>query len=212
MIKILIADDHAVVRRGVREILEESPLGVAVDEVASAGEILRSISNTPYDIVLLDIHFPDGSGLDVLQQIRSLQPQTRVLLYSMYPEEQYALRALRLGAAGYLTKDNVASELLTAIRKVATGGRYITQSLGERLADAFDVEVQQAPHETLSDRELQVIVNLSAGKSVGEIATDLSLSPKTVSTYRARALEKLNLRTTADLIRYVLENGLGERP
>ncbi len=205
--KVLIADDHAVVRRGVREILEEALLGIAVDEAGSASETLKAVRDKAYDIVLLDIAFPDGNGLDVLRQIRSHRPSTRVLLLSTYSEEQYAQRALRSGAAGYLTKDRAPDELIDAIRKVAAGGKYITQSLAERLAD--EIGAEQAPHKTLSDREFEIMIRLAAGKSVGEIAVELALSPKTVSTYRSRVLEKLNVKTTAEIVRYVLENRLG---
>ncbi|MCX6036728.1 MAG: response regulator transcription factor [Chloroflexi bacterium] len=208
--KVLIADDHAVVRRGVREILEEAPLGLFVDETASAGETLKAVRDKAYDIVLLDISFPDGSGLDVLRQIRAQCPYTRVLLLSMYPEEQYAQRALRLGASGYLTKDSAPNELVNAIQKVAVGGKYITQALAERLADEISMQVEKAPHETLSDREFQVLTRLGAGKSIHAIAAELSLSPKTVSTYRSRLLEKLKLKTPADIIHYVIENRLGD--
>ncbi len=209
--KILMADDHEVVRRGVAEILRESLPNPRVDEVSSAQETLKAVGLTTYDIVLLDIHFPDGSGLDVLQQIRSLHSKTRVLLFSMYPEEQYARRALRLGAAGYLTKDTLSSELSDAIRQVAAGGRYISQTLAELLVDEFRTDDPSPPHESLSDREFQVLIGLAAGQSVGALANELSLSPKTVSTYRARALEKLKLHSTAELIRYALEHGLLKR-
>jgi two-component system invasion response regulator UvrY len=208
--RILIADDHAVVRRGVREILEEAPLNLFVDEAGSAAETLKAIRDSTYDIVLLDISFPDGSGLDVLRQIRTLCPHTRVLLLSMYPEEQYARRALRLGASGYLTKDSAPTELVIAIQKVAVGSKYITQALADRLADEIGEEVEKVPHQTLSDREYQVLTHLGSGKSIQAIAAELSLSPKTVSTYRSRLLEKLNLKNTADIIRYVIENRLGD--
>jgi two-component system, NarL family, invasion response regulator UvrY len=206
--RVLIADDHAIVRRGVREILEEAPLGLLIEEVASATETLTAVRDNPYDIVLLDISFPDGSGLDVLRQIRVHCPCTRVLLFSMYPEEQYAERALRLGASGYLTKDSSPNELVIAIQKVAVGGKYITQALAERLAEAIGEQVRKSPHETLSDREFQVLTRLGAGRSIHEIAAELSLSPKTVSTYRSRLLEKLKLKTEADIIYYVIENRL----
>jgi two-component system invasion response regulator UvrY len=208
--RVLIADDHAVVRRGVREILEEAPLGLNVEEASSAGETLKAVRDNAYDIVLLDISFPDGSGLDVLRQIRLHCPQTSVLLLSMYPEEQYAQRALRLGASGYLTKDSAPNELVIAIQKVAVGGKYITQALAERLAEEIGMQVEKAPHQTLSDREFQVLTRLGAGKSIHEIAVELSLSPKTVSTYRSRLLEKLALKTTSDIIHYVIKNQLGE--
>jgi len=203
--KALIADDHTVVRRGVRQILEEAPLNLFVTEAGSAGEALKAVRDNAYDIVLLDISFPDGSGLEVLRQIRSNRPGTRVLLLSMYPEEQYARRALRSGASGYLTKDSAPDELVSAIQKVIAGGKYITQALAERLADEIG---EKAPHETLSDREFQVLTRLGAGKTIGKIAAELSLSPKTISTYRSRLLEKLNLKTTAEIIRYVIENRL----
>ena len=206
--RVLVADDHAIVRRGVREILEEAPLGLTVNEAGSAAETLKAVRDNTYDIILLDISFPDGSGLDVLRQIRADSPQTRVLLLSMYPEEQYAQRALRSGASGYLTKDSAPNELVIAIQKIAVGGKYITQALAERLADEIGDEVGKAPHETLSNREFQVLTHLGAGKSIHEIAAEFSLSPKTVSTYRSRLLVKLNLKTTADIIHYVIENQL----
>jgi two-component system invasion response regulator UvrY len=207
--KVLIADDHAIMRRGVREILEEAPLGLCVDEAGSADETLKAVRNKTYDIVLLDISFPDGSGLEVLHQIGAQCPQTRVLMLSMYPEAQYARRALRLGASGYLTKDSASEELVIAIEQVIAEGKYITQSLAENLAEEISQEVKKAPHEILSDREFQVLTRLGAGRSIHEIAAELSLSPKTVSTYRARLLEKLKLKTTADIIHYVIENQLG---
>jgi two-component system invasion response regulator UvrY len=206
--RVLIADDHSVVRRGVREILEEALLNLEVHEASSASETLKVVREDVFDIVLLDISFPDGSGLDVLRQIRAFSPQIRVLLLSMYPEEQYAQRALRLGAVGYLTKDSAPNELVTAIQKVAVGGKYITQALAERLAEEIGEEVEKSPQETLSNREFQVLTRLGAGRSIHEIAVELSLSPKTVSTYRCRLLEKLNLKSEADIIRYVIENRL----
>lgn len=206
--RVLIADDHSVVRRGVREILEEALHSLEVYEASSAAETLKVVREDVFDIVLLDISFPDGSGLDVLRQIHAFSPQIRVLLLSMYPEEQYAQRALRLGAVGYLTKDSAPNELVTAIQKVAVGGKYITQALAERLADEIGEEVEKSPQETLSNREFQVLTRLGAGRSIHEIAVELSLSPKTVSTYRSRLMEKLNLKSEADIIRYVIENRL----
>ena len=205
---VLIADDHAIVRRGVREILEEGWPGLGVDEAGSAGEALKAVQHNDYDLVLLDIVFPDGSGLDVLQQIRSQEPSTRVVLLSMHPEEQYARRALHLGASGYLTKESAPGELVNAIQKVMAGGRYITQALAERLADEIGMPDGKALHETLSDREFLVLTRLGAGRSIHEIAGELSLSPKTVSTYRSRLLGKLKLKTEADIIHYVIENRL----
>ncbi len=206
--RVLVADDHAIVRRGVREILEEAPLGLCVKEASSAAETLKAVGDNTYDIILLDISFPDGSGLDVLRQIRAQSPQTRVLMLSMYPQEQYAQRALRLGASGYLTKDSAPGELIIAIQQVIAGGKYITRALAERLADEIGKQVKKVPHETLSDREFQVLTRLGAGLSIHEIAAEFSLSPKTVSTYRSRLLKKLKLKTTADIIHYVIENRL----
>jgi two-component system, NarL family, invasion response regulator UvrY len=208
--RVLIADDHAIVRRGVREILEEAPLSLIVEETGSASETLKTIQDNVYDIVLLDISFPDGSGLDLLRQIHSIRPQARVLLLSMYPEEQYAKRALRLGASGYLTKDSAPGELVIAIQKVAVGGKYITQALAERMADDISEEALKYPYQTLSNREFDVLKRLGAGKSIQTIATELSLSPKTISTYRSRLIGKLKLKTTADIIHYVIENHLEE--
>jgi two-component system, NarL family, invasion response regulator UvrY len=205
-VKVLIADDHAVVRRGVREILKDSPLEFAADEVGSATDTIKAIRENSYDVVLLDISFPDGHGLDVLQQIHLLQPKTRVLFLTIYPEIQYARRALRLGADGYLTKDSAPAELITAIQHVIAGKKYISESLAENLADVLSLKVKGSTLEILSDREYQVLADLGAGKSIQEIATELNLSPKTISTYRSRLKEKLKLKTTADIIHYVIEN------
>jgi two-component system, NarL family, invasion response regulator UvrY len=210
LIHVLIADDHALLRRGVREILDESGLDMLVTETSSAAETLKSILHQTYDIALLDIAFPDGNGLDVLKEIHSQRPQTRVLFLSMYPEAQYAQRALHLGASGYLAKNSAPDELMNAIQKVMAGGKYITQSLAEQLAQNIGSDFEKPAHEKLSDREFRVLTALGTGKSIGEIAAELSLSPKTVSTYRSRLLEKLRLKTTADIVRYVLENQLSD--
>jgi len=207
---VLIADDHAIVRRGVREILEETPLDLSVYEVSSAGEALKAIRGNKFDIILLDISFPDGSGLDVMRQIHVQSPQTHVILLSMYPEKQYARRAFQLGASGYLTKDSAPSELVSAIQTVARGGKYITQSFAESLIEEISGDSGQSASENLSDREFQVLTHLGAGKSIHEVAAELSLSAKTVSTYRSRLLEKLKLKTTADITHYVIENQLGD--
>lgn len=202
--KLLIADDHAVICRGVCESLEESPLNLEISEASSACEVLKSIKDHTYDIIVLDIHFPDGNGLDLLEQIQTCRKQTRVLMFSLSPEEQYARRTLRLGASGYLTKNCSPNELVLAIQKVAEGGKYISQVLAESLADEICMQAKLSPHQTLSEREFQVLTWLGAGKSIKEIAVELALSPRRVSTYRSRVLEKINLKTTADLIRYAL--------
>ena len=208
MVKILIADDHAIVRRGVKDILEEMSAPVEIDEADSAQSAVKAALQGQYDILLLDISFPDGNGLDVLTQVHASSPGTRVLFLSMYPEEQYARRVLKAGAYGYLTKDSAPTELIAAIQRVIAGGKYVTLSLAERLADDLASPVAEALHEALSDREFQVMLGIARGKALSQIASELSLSPKTVSTYRVRVLKKLNLTTTADLIRYVLEKGL----
>jgi DNA-binding NarL/FixJ family response regulator len=210
MIGVFVADDHAVVRRGVRQILEDAPDMVAAGEASTGRETLRAVGKHDYDVLVLDIAMPDGSGLEVLRQLRTLKPDLRVLILSMYPERQYAVRALKAGAAGYLTKESAPDELVTAIRKVAQGGKYVTQSLAEKLAAALTGELGKEPHETLSAREYQVMRLLAAGKTVTDIATELSLSVKTVSTYRARVLAKLDLKNTAEIIRYAFEHKLTE--
>ncbi len=208
MIRVLVADDHAVVRRGVMQILSEAPDMVVAAEATNGSEVLRAVQQDGYDVILLDMALPDRNGLDVLRDIRSLRPDLHVLILSMYPEDQYAVRALKAGADGYLTKESAPDELLAAIQKVYRGGKYVTQSLAERLAEELEPTAKKAPHEALSDRELQVMRLLAAGKTVKEIAAGLSLSAKTVSTYRARILEKLGLKNTAEIIRYALFHGL----
>jgi two-component system invasion response regulator UvrY len=210
MIRVLVADDHAVVRRGVLQILEEAPDVAPAGEASTGRETLRAVHENDYDVVVLDIAMPEGGGLEVLKQLRSLKPDLRVLILSMYPEEQYAVRALKAGAAGYLTKESAPDELIAAVRKVARGGKYVTRSLAEKLIAHLGAETQAEPHETLSDREYQVMCMLAAGKTVTQAATELSLSVKTVSTYRARILRKLGVKNTPALIRYALERGLIE--
>jgi two-component system invasion response regulator UvrY len=208
VIRVLVADDHAVVRRGVLQILDEAPDLVAAGEASTGLQTLQAVRQTQPDVLLLDIAMPDLGGLEVLGQLQAYRPDLPVLILSMYPEKQYALRALRGGAAGYLTKDSAPDELVDAIRRVAGGGKYVTPSLAEQLADQLTGAPDKEPHESLSDREFQVLRALAAGKTVGQIADDLSLSVKTISTYRTRVLRKLNLETTAELIRYAIERGL----
>lgn len=210
MMRVFIADDHAVVRRGVRQILEEAADMVVVGEAAAGRETLRAVSEITCDVLLLDIALPDINGLEVLAQLRAVKPEVQVLILSVYPEKQYALRALKAGAAGYLTKDSLPEELLTAVRQAASGGKYITQSLSEKLAGELQAGAAKEPHELLSNREYQIVCLLAAGKTVSDIAAELSLSVKTVSTYRARILEKLGLQNTAEIIHYALSRGLVE--
>lgn len=209
MIRFLIADDHAIVRRGVRDILNELTEQIEITEVSTAMDAIREISAHPYDIVILDISFPDGNGLDILNQVKNLRPNMRVLFLSMYPEEQYARRAMKNGAYGYLTKDSAPTELVEAVRQIISGSKYVTITLAQKLVDNLSVPVGQEPHDALSDREFQVMLELARGKKILEIASELNLSPKTVSTYRGRIFEKLKFTTTADLVRYVMDNGLG---
>ncbi len=207
MIRILIADDHAVVRRGLRQtVAEEADLAV-VGEAANGPELLGLVRKQPCDVVVLDISMPGRSGLDVLKDIKQEHPKLPLLVLSMHPEDQYAVRALKMGAAGYLTKETAPEELVAAIRKVISGGRYVSPSLAERLAIGLTTDVER-PHESLSEREYQVLCLIGSGKSVSEIATELSLSVKTVSTYRARILEKMNMKNNAELTHYAIRNGL----
>jgi two-component system invasion response regulator UvrY len=207
MIRVLVVDDHAVVRRGVVQIVAETPDMRCTGEADTARQALQLARENDYDVVVLDIHLPDGSGLDVLKQLRAFKPGLPVLMLSMYPERQYAVRAFRAGAAGYLTKESVPGELVAALGKVARGERYVSQSLAEALTAQLGGLAGQAPREALSDREDQVMRLLAAGKTVTQIAQALSPSVKTVSTYRTRVLEKLGLETTAELMRYAMEQG-----
>ena len=207
MIRVLLVDDHTLVRQGIKQILDDTTDIAAAAEAQSGREALQWVRRASFDVVLLDVSMADMDGLAVLEVIHREQPDLRVLVLSMYPEEQYAVRFLRAGAAGYLSKASASDELIAAIRKVAQGGRYITHELAETLAFAVDAD-DRPPHARLSDREFQVLQQLAAGRSVGEIATELALSVKTVSTYRTRILEKLDLKTNADLIRYALRQRL----
>lgn len=209
MIKLLIADDHPVVREGLRRVVAGSPDIVVVGEAATADELLGQVDRVGPEVVLLDISMPGPGLFEVLRALRDRRPAIRTLVLSVHPEGQYAVRALKAGAAGYLTKDQAPQELLVAIRRVHGGGRYLSQALGEKLALGRSSGEETAPHEQLSDREFEVLRLLGAGSSVGDIARRLSLSPKTVSTYRARILAKLKVKGTAGLIRYAVEQDVG---
>jgi DNA-binding NarL/FixJ family response regulator len=208
MIRALIADDHAVVRQGLKQILGDTPEMLVAGEATNGQEVLDKVRAEPWDVVVLDISMPDRSGLDILKQLRSERPKLPVLVLSMHSEDQYAVRVLKAGASGYLTKDSAPDELVKAIRKVVSGGRYVSSFLAEKLAFEIGTDSSRLPHETLSDREFQVLRLIAGGKSVTEIAAELCLSVKTVSTYRARMLEKMNLGTTAELIHYAVQNHL----
>lgn len=208
MIRILIADDHAVVRKGLKQILSETPDMFVAAEASNGQEVLNKLSENNYDVVLLDISMPGRNGLDILKQLKSERPKLPVLMLSVYPEKQYAKRALKAGASGYLTKESAPAELITAIRKVIQGRKYVTSTLAEMLA--FDLEngVEKPSHEILSDREYQVMCMIASGKTIKEIANELSLAIPTITTYRNRILEKMRLKNNAEIIYYAVKQGL----
>jgi two-component system, NarL family, invasion response regulator UvrY len=206
--RILIADDHPVVRRGLRQFLEEEIRPVTIAEAGNGPEVLEALERDHWDLLLLDVSMPGRGGIDILKDVKARLPSLPVLMLSAYPEEQFAVRALRAGAAGYLTKDVITSELISAVRKVGGGGRYVTEALAERLAAGLADSATRLPHELLSDREYEVLRRIGLGRTVGEIAAELHLSVKTISTYRARLLEKLGMTSSAQLTRYALDNGL----
>lgn len=208
MIKILIADDHPIVRKGLKEIIKDTPGMKVVDEASNGQEVLEKVSSTDFDVILLDISMPGRSGLDVLKDIKKQRPNLAVLVLSIHPEEQYAVRSFKAGASGYLTKESAPNELLAALQKVSTGGKFVSSSLAERLALALDEDFEKPPHEALSTREYEVMRKIAGGKTVSEIARELFLSPKTISTYRARILEKMCMKNNAELVRYALKNRL----
>jgi len=208
MLKILIADDHAIVRRGLRQILLEEYPSAHVGEVGDAESLITEVVTGDWTLVVCDMNMPGRSGLDALSQIKQIAPQLPVLIMSMYPEDQYALRVLKSGASGYLGKETIHEHLIQAIQTVMLGKKFITPSIAEKLADAVRDNTDQEPHELLSDREFDVFKLLAAGRSVSEIAAQLSLSTTTVSTYRTRIMSKMNIRSNADLTRYALEHKL----
>jgi DNA-binding NarL/FixJ family response regulator len=208
--RALLVDDHAVVRRGVRTLLEESFPGLDVGEAGQPHEAIALVDHEPWDFVLLDLALPGRGGLETLKEIKRARPALPVLVLSMHPEAQYAARALRDGAAGYVTKDSAPETIVAAVRKVLAGGTYVSDALAETLARALRAGEGRPAHERLSDRELEVLRGIAAGKRVKEIAGQLSLSEKTVSTYRARLLEKLDLRTNEQLVQYARREGLAD--
>jgi DNA-binding NarL/FixJ family response regulator len=209
MIRVLISDDHALLRSGVREIVVRGLRDAICGEAASAEQVLAQVQNQKWDIVILDLSMPGRSGIEVLAELKRLQPKLPVLVLSMHPEDQYGKRVLRAGASGYMNKDVAPDELINAVRKVLAGGRYVSPALAEKLA--FDLGTDATPgpaHELLSEREFEVLRLIASGKSPTEIAETMHLSVTTVSTYRARILLKMNMTTTAQLMRYGLENHL----
>ncbi|MFA6571809.1 MAG: response regulator transcription factor [Bacteroidota bacterium] len=210
MIKIIIADDHAVVRKGLKQIFDETQDLSVVDEANSGNELLDKVRNKKYDVVILDISMPGKDGLDTLKELKIIQPDLPVLVFTVFPEEQYAVRILKAGAAGYLNKESAPEEMIDAIRKVTHGRKYISPFLAELLASNLDSSGEAPLHETLSDREFQVMCMIASGKSVSDIAKELSLSTNTISTYRLRILEKMNLKNNAEITHYALKNHLVE--
>jgi DNA-binding NarL/FixJ family response regulator len=210
MIRILIADDHAVVRQGLKQILLEAFEPATFGEAGHAQEVLDQVRAQEWDVVILDITMPGRSGLEVLKELKQARPKLPVLVLSMHPEDQYAVRTLKAGAAGYMTKDSAPDELVGAVKKILRGGKYVSPSLAEKLAFSLDADTQRPPHESLSDREFQVMCMIASGKTVGEIADELCLSVKTISTYRTRILEKMNLKNNAELTHYAIQNRLVE--
>jgi two-component system invasion response regulator UvrY len=210
MIRVLIADDHAIVRKGLIQILRDALDGFEVDEASSGHEVLEKLESHSYHVIVLDITMPDRSGLDVLSQIKIQYPDLPVLILSMHPEDQYAVRVLKAGASGYLMKESAPEELIRAVRKVASGGKYITANVAERLIVNLEKDSEKNPHEKLSDREFEVFLLLAQGKSVKEVADKLFISAKTVHTYRSRILEKMQMKSTAELIHYAVQNQLVE--
>lgn len=208
MIRVLIADDHTVVRRGLKQILLEGFPTAHIEEVPDAEELVKKILQGEWDVVISDLSMPGRSGLEALQQIKQIQPKLPVLILSIHPEDQYAIRVLKAGAAGYLSKDMAPDELVNAVQRVMLGKKYITPSIAEKLASVLDQDSSKALHEYLSDREFSVLKLLAAGKSVSEIAESLFLSVTTVSTYRTRIMTKMNMKSNADLTLYAVENKL----
>ena len=206
--RFLIVDDHAVVRRGLAEILRDAFSGAEIGEAGTARDGIEALKGGAWDAVILDVTLPDRSGLDALKEMRERAPKTPVLVLSVHAEDPFAVRALKAGAAGYLTKESAPAELVAAVRKVRGGGRYVSEALAEKLADALASGSPGAPHEALSDREFEVLRLIASGKTPTEIAAHLHLSVKTVSTYRARILEKTGMKTNAELTHYAISRGL----
>ena len=208
MLRILVADDHEVVRKGLAKVLSETLQPVKIDEAGNGQEAVSKASKTEYDLVVLDMKMPGKSGLDVLKELKQHRPKLPVLILSMLPEEQFAIRAIRAGASGYLTKDAAGDELVLAIRKALKGERYISGSLAEILAGDLDGDSEKPPHEILSDREYQVMLMIASGKPVGAIAKELCLSVKTISSYRTNILLKTRMKNNAEITHYAIQNNL----
>ena len=210
MIRVLVADDHAVVRRGLRQILAETTDILVEGEAPSAPDVLRLVAEQRWDVVVLDINMPGGNGIELLGDIRRLRPELPVLILTVYSEEQYAVRAIKAGAGGFLTKESAPDKLIDAVRKLASGGRYVSAELAETLASVLAGQEAGAPHDRLSNRELEILRMIASGKTVSQIAESLSLSVKTVSTHRTRLLKKMSMKTNAELMHYAVRSKLVE--
>ncbi len=206
--KILICDDHKIVREGLREILQQIAEVSLIEEAKDANDALLMLKTYVFDVLLLDISLPDKSGLEVLKLVKEKWPSTNVLMLSMFPQEQYAIRALKLGASGYLTKNTASEELLIAVKSVSQGGKYISQALAESLALNLDKDIVRQKHESLSEREFEIMIRLANGKSLLDIGNELFISVKTVSTYRSRLMAKMDLTKNTELTKYCIENNL----
>jgi DNA-binding NarL/FixJ family response regulator len=210
MKRILIADDHEIVRRGIRQILTDEFPRLQVGDAANARDAVEAVRKQAWDAVLLDINMPGRSGLEVLEELKRLRPAMPVVVLTAFPEEDYAVRAFKLGASGYVSKESASDELLAALRKALTGGRYVTASLAEKLAASVAGDAPAAPHETLSNRELQVLQLIARGRTIKEVAAELALSEKTIGTYRTRISEKMGLSTNVELARYAFQHKLAD--
>ncbi len=208
MIRILIADDHTIVRKGLRQILVEEFANAEIEEVSDSNELIASVIKDKWDIVISDLVMPGKNGLDALQEIKQISPSLPILILSIHPEEQYAIRVLKAGAAGYLSKDTAPEELVSAVKRILQGKKYITLSIAEKIADTLNQDADKKLHDNLSDRELNVFKMIASGMAVSEIAEALSLSVNTVSTYRARLMAKMNMKSNAHLTLYAIENKL----
>lgn len=208
MIRIIIADDHSIVREGLKQIIADTPDMIIADEAENGHELISKIETGKYNVAVVDISMPDSHILDLLKHIRQIQPRLPVLILSMHPEDQYGVRVMKAGAAGYLTKESAPTDLISALRTVSAGKKYISATLAEKLIFALNNNKNKAPHEALSDREFQVFCMLAESKPSKEIAAELYLSEKTISTYRSRILSKMQLKNNSELIHYAVKNGL----
>lgn len=212
MIRIVVADDHTIVREGLKQVLSAASDFSIVGEAQTGHEVLERVRGLEFDVLLLDMSMPGRSGIELIKQVRGEKPKLRILVLSMHQEQQYAVRAIKAGASGYLTKDSAAVQLIAAIRKVAAGGAYITDAVAEQLALGAMPQTEGLPHNALSDREFQVFRRLACGEAVSEIAKGLNLSVKTVSTHKARVMQKMNMSNPAELVRYALRHRLIDDP